>query len=233
MVFKSIKKMFGIGAPPARQKPVAPAPVAPFPKELAYSYIPEGAVVIEAGAHIGVHTAEMARLRNCRIHAFEPVPHIFAQLRENTRPFANVTCYNLALSDRTGFADMFVSSGGSDGSSSLLTPKEHLNTNPDVLFEEKIRVETSTLDDWAARQGIARVDYMWLDMQGAEYAMLQASPNLLKTVRVIFTEVSLMELYEGTPLYPEFKRWLQGQGFVLEKEVLPWDSCGDALFVRK
>ena len=233
MVLKSIKKIFGIGAPPARQKPVAQVPVEPFPKELAYSYIPEGAVVIEAGAHIGVHTAEMARLRNCRIHAFEPVPHIFAQLRENTRPLSNVTCYNLALSDKTGFADMFVSSGGSDGSSSLFTPKEHLNTNPDVLFEQKIRVETSTLDDWAAKRGITRVDYMWLDMQGAEYAMLQASPAILKTVKVIFTEVSLMELYEGTPLYPEFKRWLQGQGFVLEKEVLPWDSCGDALFVRK
>jgi len=112
-------------------------------------------------------------------------------------------------------------------------PKEHLNTNLAVLFEEKIHVQALTLDGWAEQYGIEKVDYMWLDMQGAEYAVLQASSKILKTVKVIFTEVSLMELYEGTTLYPQFKEWLQAQGFTLVKEVLPWDSCGDALFIKE
>jgi len=58
--------------------------ITPFPKELVYSYISENAVIIEAGTHIGVHTIEMSSYKNCHIHAFEPVPHIFAQLEANT-----------------------------------------------------------------------------------------------------------------------------------------------------
>src|SRR5438132_8350317 len=113
----------------------------------------------------------MAQLFECIIHAFEPVPKLFATLQSNTRRFTNVFCHQLALSSKTGKAKFYVSSGSSDGSSSLLEPKEHLQDHPDVLFKKTIDVITITLDDWAAQHGIDHIDFLWLDMQGAELAM--------------------------------------------------------------
>jgi hypothetical protein len=70
-------------------------------------------------------------------------------------------------------------------------------------------------------------------MQGAEYRVLASSPEILKTVKVLFTEVSLIETYSEVLLYPEFKTWLEKQGFEMVLEDLPYDDMGNVLFVRK
>ena len=128
---------------------------------------------------------------------------------------------------------MFISSGASDGSSSLLQPTGHLIDHPDTFFRETIMVRTMTIDDWAREQSINAIDLLWLDMQGLELAVLKASPQILKTVRVIHTEVSVREQYANTPLYPEVRSWLAEQGFRVEVEAIPpsWDG-GNVLFVR-
>lgn len=65
-----------------------------------------------------------------------------------------------------------------------------------------------TLDDWAEQHNFDRVDFLWLDMQGAELALLESSPVLLSRVQVIHLEVSIVELYEKNPLYTEVSDWL-------------------------
>ena len=80
---------------------------------------------------------------------------------------------------------------------------------------------------------IDHIDFMWLDMQGAEYQMLKKSKIILPTVKVIFTEVSLLQMYEDCPLYPEFRAWLESEGFEVVAEQLPWKDMGNVLFIRK
>jgi len=70
-------------------------------------------------------------------------------------------------------------------------------------------------------------------MQGHELAVLKASTELLKTVTAVYTEVSLKELYQGTPLYPVVRAWLEGEGFQVEREELAWVDAGNVLFVRR
>jgi 2-O-methyltransferase len=66
---------------------------------------------------------------------------------------------------------MYVSRGGDVGrSSSVLAPEEHLTVFPDIPFDEIVEVEMTTIAAWAEREGIQRVDGMWLDMQGYELA---------------------------------------------------------------
>jgi FkbM family methyltransferase len=205
-----------------------------IPKEYLHRFLPPDPVVVEAGAHIGADTLALARLWPAGVvHAFEPVPELFAQLERRTRGLANVCRYPLALSGSTGTAEMHVSSGASDGSSSLLAPDGHLREHPDVAFSSRIVVPTDTLDDWAAREGIARVDFLWLDMQGHELNVLRTAPRVLATVRAIHTEVSLKPLYAGGPLYPELRAWLEERGFRVEREELPWADGGNVLFVRR
>jgi len=166
------------------------------------------------------------------VHAFEPVPHVFESLVNNTRLLKNVRAYPFALSDSCGTATMFVSDGRSNASSSLLPPKDHLADHPDVFFPGVVTVPTTTLDNWAVVNDISHVDFLWLDMQGFELAAMMAAPHILRTVTVFYTEVSLTETYAGVALYPEVRNWLEGQGFRVVREELPWADAGNVLFVR-
>lgn len=197
-------------------------------------FLPANPVIIDAGAHVGGDSIEMFRLfKNATIHSFEPVPEIFSKLKHNTRKFPGIHCYNIALSNRNGEQVMYVSSGASDGSSSLLQPKGHLKDHPDVFFTEDIVVQTLKLDDWAANEKINRVDLLWLDMQGFEMEVLKASSVIFPGVKVIHMEVSTKAAYEGMPLYSEVKAWIEMQGFNAAVEAIPagWDM-GNVLFVR-
>jgi FkbM family methyltransferase len=166
------------------------------------------------------------------IHAFEPVDGLFAQLHARTRRCKNVKCYCQAVGDRTGVAELFISSGASDGSSSLLSPTGHVREHPDVKFARVTAVPVTTLDDWSKAQSVQRADLLWLDLQGAELRTIQAAPRILSTVRLVYMEVSLVELYAGSPLYPEARQWMAAHGFKPEWEAFPWRDAGNVLFRR-
>ena len=203
------------------------------PKSYIKKFLPKGPVILEAGAHTGTDTLEMAEMWPFgTIHAFEPIPHLFSQLRMNTCNINNVKCYPLAISDQTGSSTMYVSSGSDDGSGSLLSPKEHLIEHPDVKFLETIQVSTITLDLWAINCGINCVDFLWLDLQGHELSVLKAARSVLNTIRAIHTEVSLKRMYNGAALYPELWSWLEDHGFKVQCEVLPWADMGNVLFIK-
>lgn len=198
------------------------------------SYLPSNPVIVEAGAHRGQHTTLFARLwPDATIHAFEPVPELYAEVVRRTSRHPQVRCYPLALSDRTGEATIHISEGGSDASSSLLPPSGHLTECPHVFFRRQVTIPTITLDEWAEQHAITRVDFFWLDLQGHELTALKGGERLLETVRAIHTEVSLKPLYEGGALYPELRDWLGQRGFEVVAESLPNPAMGDALFVRR
>lgn len=207
-------------------------------KQYIKRFLPVNPVIVEAGAYNGDDTIDMKRLwPTATIHAFEPIPHLFAKIQARTSSLSNVYCYPYALSDSTGEQLIYANinpNGGHDSSSSLLQPHEHLTIFPGVKFTDTFNVPTITLDQWAINNNILHVDFLWLDMQGYEPKMLMASPNILKTVKVIYSEVNLSELYKGCILYPEFKAWLEQQGFKMVKESIQNAyKYGDALFVRE
>jgi FkbM family methyltransferase len=202
-----------------------------FNRTLLKQYLPENPVVVEAGAHKGRDTIKMAQLwPHGHIHAFEPVPHVFEILVENTKQFNNITCYNMALSDQTGSMSMYVSME-LDTVSSLLKPTQVLVEKPHISFIRQ-EVKTITLDDWAKQYSIDHIDFLWLDMQGYELNALKAAPHILKTVRAMYTEVSLEARYEHNPLYPELREWLEKHGFNVELEHFHHQSWGSVLFIR-
>lgn len=196
-------------------------------------FLDEEPIIVEAGAHVGTDTVEMAkRWPKGKIFAFEPIPELYQRLVENLKGFGNVKCYKLALSHKTGSSIMFVSSGFSDGSSSLLKPKEHLQIHPDVKFHKKIRIQTTNLDDWVEEQGIKRIDFLWLDIQGSELDVLKNAGKILRKVKVVYTEVHLVENYKHGVLYSDLRKWMEAIGFKVDREEIAWDDGGNVLFVR-
>jgi len=205
-----------------------------MPKAELRQYLSAAPIIVEAGAHNGTDTVELAQLwRQGSVHAFEPVPALFLELRNKTKDLANVFCYPYALAAQTGRPRLHVSGGISDGSSSLLEPALHRTFHPEVTFDGMIEVEAVTLDSWAEDHAVGKVDLLWLDLQGMEPAVLRASLRILPGVRAVHTEVSLAAMYAGTELYPQFRTWMESQGFCVVREFLPYADMGNVLFVRQ
>jgi len=204
---------------------------------LVKSYLPENPIVVEAGAFDGNDTLLLSQFwPRGEIYSFEPIPQLFERLVQKTTYVPNVKCYSEALSDQSGFASFYVSYYFNllGASSSLLSPKEHLDLAPDVKFPQKIEVKTVTLDEWARKNGVKSVDFLWLDMQGFELNMLKAS-KIAKTAKIIYTEVELVEAYEGQYLYDDVCSWMQNNGFRLLgidfNEETDW--YGNAVFIAE
>jgi len=166
-------------------------------------YIKEGDVVIEAGANIGSETALIARLAgNGHVHCFEPNPYTYERLKINIaiNELGNVSAYDCAL-------------GESDSTIAFnIYPKGFCNPGMSSKYMEtaqtrKINVVQKTLDSFAAENKIEKVDFLKMDIQGAEMDMIiGAGGTISKCKPVIFTEAcapynNTGQLYEKLSAY--------------------------------
>jgi FkbM family methyltransferase len=204
-------------------------------------HLPSNPIIVEAGAYIGTDTTKMAlRWPAGIIHAFEPVPELHAYLCANTLTHNNVRRYQLALSNTAVRTDFYIGEkpdnpGRATQAGSLHAPKERLLLSP-IQFPRTITVQTITLDAWAHQHAVTSVDMLWLDLQGHELAVLQASPQILSTVSVIFTEIAFVEAYEQQPSAEDIIHLLALHGFVAigrDFSDSPQWFFGNMLFIKQ
>jgi 2-O-methyltransferase len=220
---------------------------------IAARFLPANPVILEAGSYHGeTSLAMMKRWPSATVYGFEPVPELFEIVKKNTAAWKNIHPSDLALSDKVGQAVFHLSAmeGQPDtslGSGSLLEPSHHREGFPWVKFDKTITVTTTTIDEWAKANQVNRIDFIWLDIQGAEFAVLKAAPRIMKTVKVVVAEVEFLELYKGQGLYAEMRPWFEAQGFeevatdfapaapqtadLKKREGTSW--YGNSIFVRK
>lgn len=204
-------------------------------------YLPDNPVIVEAGAFNGRDSINLAaQKKDCTIHAFEPVPEIFAELKKNTSGLSNIHCYDYALSNTTGISHFYVSEhpkkpGKICQAGTLLKPKDRLLKSP-IYYPRAINVNTITLDEWATGHGITKIDFLWLDMQGNELAALQGAHSLLRTVSFLYVEVNFIEAYEKQPSAIEVNDWIIREGFTpiaRDFQENPEWFFGNILYARK
>ncbi|WP_318734435.1 MULTISPECIES: FkbM family methyltransferase [unclassified Roseofilum] len=76
-------------------------------------------------------------------------------------------------------------------------------------------IETTTLDNFCAAEGIDSIDFLQIDTQGADLKVLQGSENLLKNLLFLKVEVEFARLYENVPLFSDVDLYLRDKGFSL------------------
>jgi 2-O-methyltransferase len=208
----------------------------------------EPLVIFDIGSCEGEDAIRYARLfPKARVFALEPLPANLEILRANVARYAldgAITVLDVAASDRSGTATFHVSSGQPDDrpatpdwdygnkSSSLLAPDRHREIFPWITFEGEIDVTTARVDELCERLGLERIDFVHLDVQGAELAVLDGAGRILETVRAIWMEVEAIPLYRGQPVKADVEAFMIDHGFAIEKDTVGSVS-GDQLYVRK
>ena len=142
-----------------------------------------GMTVLDLGAHHGLYTTLLSRLvgPEGRVIAFEPSPRERRGLERHLRLNGcnNVTVVPCAVGERSGTAEFFMANSRRSGASGMR------NTELDGRFADSVRIEVpvTTIDEYLEEHHIEGVDFVKMDIEGAELAALRGGRDLLTADR--------------------------------------------------
>jgi len=202
--------------------------------------------IFDIGACEGEDSIKYARMfPNARVYAFEPLPSNFDKMEANIKKYncPNISVEPLALSNVVGISNFFVSSGKPDKfkdnddwdfgnkSSSLLQPDKVKEYHKWLSFNNEIAVKTGTINDYCVLNGIASIDFIHMDVQGAELLVLEGAQGILDKVKMIWLEVEAVSLYRNQPLKKDIEAFMQHHKFQKIYDGVD-DIAGDQLYVH-
>jgi len=187
--------------------------------------------IFDIGACEGEESIRYAKLfPSSRIFSFEPLKNNHAVASGNLSRFGIDTAhlFNVALGDEDGVRDIYVSSGQPDNlaaspewnygnkSSSLLAPSAEIAESYSWLkFDQKESVAVRRLDTFCDEQGIDRIDFLHMDVQGCELKVLDGAGGMVSKIDLVWMEVADKQFYEGQPVKREVFTYMKNIGFVL------------------
>jgi FkbM family methyltransferase len=170
-----------------------------------------GDLLVDAGANIG----HMSSILDCYgakdsfVHAFEPHPEVFLQLKSNSELWPSkkrLYLHQLALSENEGWCDFHLPAGfdKNQGLGFISTSaNEHLLKSSTVLT----KVEMTTLDKMFQDKNIF---LMKIDTEGSELAVLKGAKGLIENQKLRNI------VFEDHQLYPTpIMTYLESKGFTL------------------
>jgi FkbM family methyltransferase len=139
--------------------------------------LPGRRLAIDVGAHRGVFIERALRINpTLQIHAFEPDPRSYAELRAKPYP-ASVTIQNLALGDCAEERELWMFGDFSEISSFHWRP-----LTPGLPVEKPtgaVPVKVVTLDSYCSAHGIEHIDFLKIDAEGHDLKVVQGARELL------------------------------------------------------
>jgi len=206
--------------------------------ELDFDRLAQFGIRPRGALHVGAHKGD--EIKTYRARQISPVvfveanPDLAADLRARFKADDDVSVIEAAASDSTGTATFNVTS--MDQSSSLLDLKDHATLYPKIKVAKQIEVRTAQLDDLLEEAGIdtGTLDFIAMDIQGAELMALKGATRLLGSIKALQLEVNFSELYDGCPLVSELDAFLGEYDFIRVMTNTPYsEEWGDALYVKR
>jgi FkbM family methyltransferase len=153
-------------------------------------------VCFDVGANIGSYSTLLAEVSpDARIVSFEPNPSAFGVLQEKVSSLPQVRLEGVGLGEVPGKLTMWVPEGAAVSSHASL----HSPVLTDLHGYDKvtgIEVPILTLDDYCRDHGIDRIDFLKIDTEGHELAVLKGAHRLLESgaIRIIQFEFNEMNV---------------------------------------
>ncbi len=197
------------------QSPLLAALLAEHEVDLAFNILDAGALPLDPEpppfhALLDVFPAS-------RISALELDPDVCEKLNGDARPGVRYYCCALGRTEET----RRLYETRNPMCSSLYEPDERfadLYNNMDFMrLRATCNVRTVSLNTFVREQALGAVDFVKMDIQGAELDVLQGGSNVLSSVLALVVEVEFVPLYKGQPLYGDIDAHLRERDFMLHK----------------
>jgi FkbM family methyltransferase len=176
-------------------------------------------VIFDVGASVGSVTGLYRQLwPNATIHAFEPFLESFRTLKATFASDRLIHAHQFGFAERVGSLSLNVNNVPdtnslfpSDAAGSFFWGK----TITDTI--QQVEVEISTVDAFCQTNGIAHVDLLKIDTQGAEARVLQGSEAMLREKRIscVYLEIILVPTYQGQAKFHEILKLLDDRSYSL------------------
>jgi len=140
-------------------------------RELLRQVLFPGAVVVDAGANIGIYSEFLSRCvgPNGVVHSFEPAPENFKRLCAATRKLSNVRLSQAAVGEHSGKSELYLSDK---------LNVDHRAYLADGDSRRVVPIEMVALDDYFKPS--QRVDLIKMDIQGYELHALRGANRVLQ-----------------------------------------------------
>lgn len=114
---------------------------------------------------------------NAKLHAFEPHPYLFKYLNET---YPNEKINQKCVSDKNGKIVIHIPSI-SVGISSIINRPVFQDLNQEI---RQVETDSITFDSYMEENGIEHVDFVKIDVEGAEYFVFDGARNALKQHKI-------------------------------------------------
>lgn len=190
--------------------------------------IPKGAICIDIGAAAGFYTVELARLVGPTgvVHSVEPLrfAHALASRALGLRSAPNVVRHSVALGASTEEQVMSVPlrNGIPITGRSFVTGRANgLGSNEEFDEHMKVVVDGETLDGFAGRLGLDRLDFVKIDVEGAELDVLSSGRATLDKFKpLVMVEVEDRHLERFGVTSAQIVDWFAKLGY----QMTVWDT---------
>ena len=183
-----------------------------------------GSVCIDIGAAAGLYTVALSRLAGPtgQVHSVEPVTFAHSAWTKvlGSRSSGNVRHHVTALGAEPGRAVMSVPVGRHGpvtGQSFLDWKTTGVGSNaPSSRGQMEVPVDVQTLDGLCADAGITRLDFVKIDVEGAEMHILEGGQRTIESLQpamLIEIEARHSERYQIAP--EDISGWLLDRGYTM------------------
>lgn len=175
-------------------------------------------VIFDVGAHEGQSIREFKKsFQEVKIYAFEPFPASYNKLLSFSSD--QVKVFPIGLADKEKKIEFFSNKGSA--TNSLLRLSDSAKSvwgNIDALSASaSVLCQFSTLDDFVFENGINRIDVLKIDVQGAEFRVIEGGQKTLSSgiVKIVKCEIIHAETYVGQWPLPCYLERFDQLGFDL------------------
>lgn len=170
--------------------------------------------VFDVGANIGDWSIGASKIfKDASIYAFELAKPTFEILKNNIRGKKQIHINNMGLSDKSGDVEFLFYGAGSGNSTLILEEEIHSKENAQTLSGKVI-----TGDEICAKNGIEHIDFLKVDVEGAEPSVLKGFSQMMngKKIDVIQFEYGMANIYTKF-LLKDYYEYFKKHGYIVGK----------------
>jgi FkbM family methyltransferase len=199
------------------------------------SLVGPGSVCVDVGAAAGIYTLPLARLAGPTgiVHSVEPLPFAWPTLNRllRVRSSRNVLHHAVALGSEPGEASMSVPRGRHGLVTGRSFVSQHclgLGSNAEFAQHITYPVPVDTLDRLLAETDHGRLDFVKIDVEGAELHVLRGGTAVIESFRpamLIEIEARHTARYQYCP--EDVVSWLRARGYAMYTWNRGWQQASE------